>query len=119
MIRKRLAEPVPLTYHSGDHVGIMAENRRELVDAILDRLVNKPSSSDEPVQLQLMQEKYTPMGAYNYMIFYKTIEICITEIWLIIDYRSTKAVGATRSFAKMQFTPNVYSLFGHNYTSKI
>ncbi len=62
VLRKRLADPSPLTYHSGDHVGIMAENRTQLVNAILDRCVNKPLSYDEPVQLQLLQEKYTPMG---------------------------------------------------------
>lgn len=51
-----------LSYHPGDHAGIMAENRSELVDAILSRLVNKPESDDKPVQLQLLQEKHTPLG---------------------------------------------------------
>ncbi|KAL4714040.1 hypothetical protein ACJJTC_008394 [Scirpophaga incertulas] len=48
-------------YEPGDHVGIMTCNRKEIVDAILDRLnVNK---YDDPVQLQVMKETLTPTGS--------------------------------------------------------
>jgi len=62
VLRKRLSSETPLSYQSGDHVGIVAENRVELVDKILERLGNKPATDDEPVQVQLLQEKHTPMG---------------------------------------------------------
>lgn len=62
VLRKRLSSKASLNYQSGDHVGIAAENRIELVNAILARLANKPASDDLPVQVQLLQEKHTPMG---------------------------------------------------------
>ncbi|ODM95587.1 Nitric oxide synthase [Orchesella cincta] len=68
VLRKRLSSETPLSYQSGDHVGIMAENRVELVDKVLERLGNKPATDDEAVQLQLLQEKHTPMGVQKQWI---------------------------------------------------
>lgn len=50
-----------LSYEPGDHVGVFAMNRTELVDGILGKLsdVNNP---DEPLQLQTLNEKHTPIG---------------------------------------------------------
>ena len=65
-----------LSYNAGDHVGIMADNRDELVEGILKRLVNKPGRDDEPIQLELLEEKHTPMGTLdnlrNYLIYHIT-----------------------------------------------
>ncbi|CAL8084386.1 unnamed protein product [Orchesella dallaii] len=68
VLRKRLSSETPLSYQSGDHVGIVAENRVELVDKVLERLGNKPSTDDEAVQVQLLQEKHTPMGVQKQWI---------------------------------------------------
>lgn len=61
MLRKQ-ADQQPLPYSAGDHIGILASNRAELVEGILKRLVNKPKISDQPVQLERLVEKHTPMG---------------------------------------------------------
>lgn len=50
-----------LKYDPGDHVGVMACNRKDIVDAVLDRLKDV-DRYDEPVQLQVMKETLTPTG---------------------------------------------------------
>ncbi|CAG4908085.1 unnamed protein product [Colias eurytheme] len=49
-------------YEPGDHVGIMACNRKEIVDIVLSRLKDV-DVYDKPVQLQVMKETLTPTGA--------------------------------------------------------
>lgn len=48
-------------YDPGDHVGIIACNRKELVDSILLRLKDV-DDYDQPLQLQLMKETHTSSG---------------------------------------------------------
>ncbi|KAJ0180348.1 hypothetical protein K1T71_003752 [Dendrolimus kikuchii] len=48
-------------YDPGDHVGIIACNRKELVDNLLSR-VKDIDDYDEPLQLQLMKETHTSSG---------------------------------------------------------
>lgn len=62
-----------IEYNPGDHVGIIACNRKELVDSLLARLKDV-SDYNEPVQLQLMKETHTSSGKYCY-IFISSI-IC-------------------------------------------
>ncbi|XP_039746679.1 nitric oxide synthase-like protein isoform X1 [Pararge aegeria] len=50
-----------INYDPGDHVGIMACNRKELVDTLLSRL-NDIDNHDAPLQLQLMKETHTSSG---------------------------------------------------------
>ncbi|XP_045781881.1 nitric oxide synthase-like protein isoform X1 [Maniola jurtina] len=50
-----------INYDPGDHVGIMACNRKELVDRLLSRLKDV-DNYDEPLQLQLMKETHTSSG---------------------------------------------------------
>ncbi|XP_075969286.1 nitric oxide synthase isoform X2 [Anticarsia gemmatalis] len=50
-----------IKYDPGDHVGIIACNRKELVDSILARLKDV-DDCDEPIQLQLMKETHTSSG---------------------------------------------------------
>ncbi|XP_026330054.1 nitric oxide synthase-like protein [Hyposmocoma kahamanoa] len=50
-----------IKYDPGDHVGIIACNRKELVDSLLAR-VKDVEDYDEPLQLQLMKETHTSSG---------------------------------------------------------
>ncbi|XP_072944441.1 nitric oxide synthase-like [Epargyreus clarus] len=50
-----------LKYEPGDHVGVMACNRKDIVDAILERLTDV-EDCDKPVQLQLLKETLTING---------------------------------------------------------
>lgn len=50
-----------IKYDPGDHVGIIACNRKELVDSLLSR-VKDVEDYDEPLQLQLMKETHTSSG---------------------------------------------------------
>ncbi|XP_072944115.1 nitric oxide synthase-like protein isoform X1 [Epargyreus clarus] len=50
-----------IKYDPGDHVGIIACNRKELVDSLLARLTDV-DNYDQPVQLQLMKETHTSSG---------------------------------------------------------
>ncbi|XP_014368149.2 nitric oxide synthase [Papilio machaon] len=51
-----------LNYEPGDHVGILACNRKEIVDVVLGRLKDI-NDYDKPVQLQLLKETFTVSGA--------------------------------------------------------
>ncbi|CAG5012022.1 unnamed protein product [Parnassius apollo] len=51
-----------LRYEPGDHVGILACNRKEIVDTVLSRLKDV-DDYDKPVQLQVLKETLTPTGA--------------------------------------------------------
>ncbi|CAH3893206.1 unnamed protein product [Pieris brassicae] len=53
---------VELKYEPGDHIGIMACNREEIVNTILLRL-KESDAFEKPLQLQVMKETLTPMGA--------------------------------------------------------
>ncbi|XP_068629957.1 nitric oxide synthase-like [Battus philenor] len=50
-----------LKYDPGDHVGILAYNRKEIVDVVLERLKDV-EDCDKPVQVQLLKETFTPSG---------------------------------------------------------
>ncbi|KAG7307096.1 hypothetical protein JYU34_007233 [Plutella xylostella] len=50
-----------IKYDPGDHVGMLACNRQELVEGLLGRLKDV-DDYDEPLQLQLMKETHTSSG---------------------------------------------------------
>lgn len=58
-----------IKYDPGDHVGIMACNRIELVDSLLSR-IKDIDDYDEPVQLQLMKETHTSAGKLILIVKY-------------------------------------------------
>ncbi|RNA17686.1 Nitric oxide brain [Brachionus plicatilis] len=51
-----------LQYKPGDHVGIFASNRKNLVDAILDKLSNAPPP-DQMIKIEILKEKSSIFGA--------------------------------------------------------
>ena len=53
-----------IKYVPGDHIGVMAGNQKEIVDAVLDRLKGI-EELDTIVQLQVMKETLTPTGNIN------------------------------------------------------
>ena len=53
-----------MAFSPGDHVGIFACNRNEIVESILEKLSNCPVA-DMPIQLQNLVEKVTVNGQWN------------------------------------------------------
>jgi nitric-oxide synthase, brain len=51
-------------YSPGDHIGIFAANRKELIDKILVRLVDIPET-DFPLKIEVLREKNTVFGKKN------------------------------------------------------
>lgn len=50
-------------FQPGDHIGIFAENRREIVDTILDQITGV-EDNNEILQLQILKEKHTSTGKF-------------------------------------------------------
>ena len=50
-----------LQYKPGDHVGIVASNRKELVDSVLSKVTNAPPP-DQIIQVEILKEKTTVFG---------------------------------------------------------
>jgi nitric-oxide synthase, brain len=50
-----------LQYKPGDHIGILASNRKELVDSILNKVTNAPSP-DQLVRVEVLKEKTNVFG---------------------------------------------------------
>jgi hypothetical protein len=55
-----------LPYTPGDHVGVFACNRQELVDGVLSRL-QTTTDPDQPVELQMQKENHTSNGKQHVM----------------------------------------------------
>jgi sulfite reductase alpha subunit-like flavoprotein len=55
-----------LPYTPGDHVGVFACNRQELVDGVLSRL-QTTTDPDQPVELQMQKENHTSNGKLHVM----------------------------------------------------
>lgn len=50
-----------LVYNPGDHLGVFAKNKQEIVNKIIERL-DGIENSNQPVQLQILKENHTPNG---------------------------------------------------------
>lgn len=50
-----------IIYKPGDHLGVFACNRQELVEGILKRL-DSPFEADVPIELQMQKQSHTPNG---------------------------------------------------------
>lgn len=55
------AESEKIMYRPGDHVGMYATNREELVSGIIPYL-QYDQDPDEPMELQMLKEKHTSTG---------------------------------------------------------
>lgn len=64
-----------LTYTPGDHVGVFAANRPELVDGILKRLKG-PENPDQAVELQVLKESHTSNGVMKTWTPHERLPIC-------------------------------------------
>lgn len=56
------AKSEKMMYRPGDHVGMLAANREELVSGIIPYL-QYDQDPDEPMELQMLKEKHTSTGA--------------------------------------------------------
>lgn len=88
-----------ILYKPGDHLGVFACNRSELVEAILKR-VQTPFDPDVPIELQIQKQSHTPNGLFFF--FFNIIEIAILLllnsffiIILFFIYRNRKNVDST------------------------
>ena len=52
-----------MQYKPGDHIGILASNRKELVDNILAKVTNAPPP-DQLVKIEILKEKPNLFGKY-------------------------------------------------------
>lgn len=50
-----------LQYKPGDHLGLLASNRAELVNAVLSKVTNAPPP-DQLIKVEILKEKTTPFG---------------------------------------------------------
>jgi sulfite reductase alpha subunit-like flavoprotein len=75
-----------LPYTPGDHVGVFACNRQELVDGILSRL-QTTTDPDQPVELQMQKENHTSNGKLHVMR---------TTFSFIVEYSRCRIMMLTR-----------------------
>lgn len=64
-----------LTYTPGDHVGVFATNKPELVDGILKRLKG-PDDLNTPVELQVLKETHTSNGVMKTWTPHERLPVC-------------------------------------------
>lgn len=64
-----------LTYTPGDHVGVFAANKSELVDGILQRLSGL-EDPDKPVELQVLKESHTSNGVMKTWTPHERLPTC-------------------------------------------
>lgn len=62
---KIMIDPNDLSFQPGDHIGILPENRQDLVDGILENLTGK-EDWDEIMQLQILRENHTSNGMHKF-----------------------------------------------------
>lgn len=92
-----------LEYKPGDHVGIIAANRKELVDALLTKVSSAPPH-DQLVKVEILKEKTTVFGE----IFYLTCNCFFSLLSNINEYRRIKAVDCGRKISNMFIAFSAY-----------
>lgn len=66
---------VNISYKPGDHLGVFACNRSELVEKILQR-VQSTFDADTPIELQMQKQVHTPNGNYSVFLIYPLSYYC-------------------------------------------
>ena len=54
-----------LKYEPGDHVGVLASNRSDLIEGIISHLDLSNTDPDKPMELQTLKETQTSSGKLN------------------------------------------------------
>jgi nitric-oxide synthase, brain len=65
-----------LQYKPGDHVGLFATNRKELVDVILSKVSNAPPP-DQLIKIEVLKEKATVFGINSLHLSFLCIYISL------------------------------------------
>ena len=74
-----------LVYTPGDHVGVFACNRREIVDGILARLTDT-TDVDTPVELQFQKETHTSNGKEQTILQESILELTLFSDFTIVPF---------------------------------
>uniref|UniRef100_A0A1B0DDL2 nitric-oxide synthase (NADPH) n=1 Tax=Phlebotomus papatasi TaxID=29031 RepID=A0A1B0DDL2_PHLPP len=64
-----------ISYEPGDHVGIIPENRQDIVNGIIERLTGV-ENPDVPVQLEILKENHTSNGINKEWVPHGKIQAC-------------------------------------------
>ncbi|XP_059613419.1 nitric oxide synthase [Phlebotomus argentipes] len=64
-----------INYEPGDHVGIVPENRQDIVNGIIERLAGV-ENPDAPLQLEVLKESHTPNGIEQSWVPHDKIPAC-------------------------------------------
>ncbi|XP_044753719.1 nitric oxide synthase, salivary gland isoform X3 [Coccinella septempunctata] len=95
-------EKVSMTYSPGDHMGVFAVNRAEIVDGILERLqgVDDP---DAPVELQILQELQTSNGIQKNWKQHEKRPVCsVREMFMrYLDITTPPTPNLLQNFASI------------------
>lgn len=89
-----------LQYKPGDHIGIFANNRKELVEFVLGRIANAPPS-DQLVQIEKLKEKTTVFGVSKNWVVDDRYPACTlyTALTNYLDITSTVTQNMLQYFS--------------------
>ncbi|XP_023704470.1 nitric oxide synthase, salivary gland isoform X3 [Cryptotermes secundus] len=95
-----------LPYTPGDHVGVFACNRQELVDGVLSRL-QTTTDPDEPVELQVQKETHTSNGVLKTWEPHERLPPCTIRILFsrFLDITTPPTPNLLQHFASIATDP--------------
>ncbi|KAG5898095.1 hypothetical protein JTB14_027452 [Gonioctena quinquepunctata] len=93
---------VHLPYQPGDHLGVFARNRPELVDGIMKRLKGV-TDPDVPIEMQILQEKHTLNGVLKSWKPHERLPSCsVRELFgLYLDITTPPSPNLLQHFASI------------------
>ena len=95
-----------INYKPGDHLGVFACNRSELVEGILKRL-ESPFEADASIELQMQKQSHTPNGIVKTWLPHdrylpNTLRMLLTRF---LDITTPPSPNLLRYFASMATNP--------------